>query len=80
MHRGGVAEHPVDDLPRGLHGVLAGDRELFARQDTVEAAWQVVDPVLGDVVPVRTYPKGSWGPKEADALLPNHDTWDDPEA
>ena len=42
---------------------------LFARQDTVEAAWRVVDPVLDDAVRVHTYPRGSWGPKEADALL-----------
>jgi len=38
----------------------------------------VVDPVLGDVVPLHTYPKASWGPKEADALLPEWDTWHDP--
>ena len=44
-----------------------GNRVLFARQDTVEAAWRVVDPVLGDAVPVHPYPRGSWGPKEADA-------------
>ena len=35
---------------------------LFARQDTVEAAWRVVDPVLGDAVPVHPYARGSWGP------------------
>jgi Glucose-6-phosphate dehydrogenase, C-terminal domain/Cytochrome bd terminal oxidase subunit I len=51
---------------------------LFARQDTVEAAWQIVDPVLGDVVPVHPYARGSWGPKEADRLLPGRDTWHDP--
>ena len=50
----------------------------FARQDTVEAAWRVVDPILGDVVPVHEYAQGSWGPKEADALLPKGDTWHDP--
>ena len=43
---------------------------LFARQDTVEAAWRVVDPVLDDAVPVHRYPRGTWGPEEADALLP----------
>ncbi len=76
------AEQPAADMrpyDRLIGAALAGDRELFARQDTVEAAWRVVDPVLGDVVPVHSYPKGSWGPKEADALLPNGDTWDDPE-
>jgi glucose-6-phosphate 1-dehydrogenase len=37
-----------------------------------------VDPILGDVVPVHQYARGSWGPKEADALLPAGDTWHDP--
>ena len=44
----------------------------------MEAAWRVVDPVLGDAVPVHTYQRGSWGPKEADSLLPNGDIWHDP--
>ncbi len=66
---------PYDRL---IGAALSGDRWLFARQDTVEAAWQVVDPVLGDVVPVQMYPKGSWGPKEADRLLADGDTWHDP--
>jgi glucose-6-phosphate 1-dehydrogenase len=66
---------PYDRL---IGAALDGQRMLFARQDTVEAAWRVVNPVLGDAVPVHRYPRGSWGPKEADALLPNGDTWHDP--
>jgi glucose-6-phosphate 1-dehydrogenase len=66
---------PYDRL---IGAALDGDRWLFARQDTVEAAWQVVDPVLGDVTPVHPYAKGSWGPEEADRLLPSRDTWHDP--
>jgi glucose-6-phosphate 1-dehydrogenase len=66
---------PYDRL---IGAALSGERWLFARQDTVEDAWRVVDPVLGDVVPLHTYPKASWGPKEADALLPEWDTWHDP--
>jgi hypothetical protein len=66
--------------PRRRTGDLRGDRERwqFARQDTVEAAWEIVDPVLGDAVPVHPYAQGSWGPKEADRLLPGRDTWHDP--
>ena len=64
----GLDMRPYDRL---IGAALDGDRWLFARQDTVEAAWQVVDPVLGDVVPVHPYPRGSWGPPEADALLPD---------
>ncbi len=66
---------PYDRL---IGAALNGERWLFARQDTVEAAWQVVDPVLGDVVPVHPYARGSWGPREADRLLPARDTWRNP--
>ena len=75
-----VAQPGSDMRPydRLIGAALDGDRWQFARQDTVEAAWRVVDPVLGDVTPVHTYARGSWGPKEADRLLPNRDTWHDP--
>jgi glucose-6-phosphate 1-dehydrogenase len=66
---------PYDRL---IGAALDGDRWLFADQGTVEAAWQVVDPVLDDVTPVHPYARGSWGPKEADRLLPGRDTWYDP--
>ncbi|WP_035803339.1 glucose-6-phosphate dehydrogenase [Kitasatospora mediocidica] len=66
---------PYDRL---IGAALDGDRWLFARQDTVEAAWQVVDPVLGDATPVHPYARGSWGPADADALLPAGDTWHNP--
>lgn len=73
--RPGADERPYDRL---IGAALAGDRWLFARQDTVEAAWAIVDPVLGDVVPVRPYAQGSWGPEEADRLLPGRGVWHDP--
>ena len=66
---------PYDRL---IGAALNGDRWLFAREETVEAAWRVVDPVLDDATPVHAYPRGSWGPKEADALLPEGDVWHDP--
>jgi glucose-6-phosphate 1-dehydrogenase len=71
----GADMRPYDRL---IGAALDGDRWLFAEQDTVEAAWQVVDPVLGNVTPVHPYARGSWGPKEADRLLPHRDTWHDP--
>ena len=75
------AQQPGSDIrpyDRLIGAALDGDRWLFARQDTVEAAWRVVDPVLGDATPVHPYAKGTWGPKEADRLLPYRDTWHDP--
>ena len=44
----------------------------------MEAAWRIVDPVLDDAVPVIQYARGSWGPKEADTLLPGGTSWHDP--
>ena len=75
------AEPPgADELPydRLIGAALGGERWLFARQDSVENAWRVVDPVLGDAVPVIGYQRGSWGPREADSLLPPGEHWHDP--
>jgi len=56
---------PYDRL---LGDALLGDATLFAREDGVEAAWQVVDPILDGATPVHEYEPGSWGPDEADKL------------
>lgn len=56
-----------------LLDVIEGDRKLFIRYDEVEWAWRVIDPVLkvwdADREAIPTYPAGSWGPSQADALL-----------
>jgi glucose-6-phosphate 1-dehydrogenase len=75
--RPGSDQRPYDRL---IGAALDGDRWQFARQDTVEAAWKIVDLVLGDAVPLHPYARGSWGPKEADRLLADRDTWHDPVA
>jgi glucose-6-phosphate 1-dehydrogenase len=75
------AELPAGQMrtyDRLIGAALSGERWLFARQDTIENAWRVVDPILGDAVSLHTYPKGSWGPKEADDLLPDRVPWHDP--
>jgi glucose-6-phosphate 1-dehydrogenase len=75
------AEEPGSDMrpyDRLIEAALDGNRLPFARQDAVEAAWRVVDPVLDDVVPVHRYPRGSWGPAEADKLLSDEFGWHDP--
>jgi glucose-6-phosphate 1-dehydrogenase len=75
-------EHPGEDMrpyDRLIGAALGGERWLFARQDTVEAAWAVVDPVLGDVVPVVPYARGAWG-ADSTSLLPPGETWSDPVA
>jgi glucose-6-phosphate 1-dehydrogenase len=47
---------------------MDGDPIMFSRQDGVEAAWSIVEPILGNATPVREYEPGSWGPPEAAAL------------
>jgi glucose-6-phosphate 1-dehydrogenase len=71
----GMDQRPYDRL---IAAALDGNPILFARQDAVEAAWKVVDQVLDDLGPVYSYQPGTWGPKEADALLPDGDSWHDP--
>jgi glucose-6-phosphate 1-dehydrogenase len=58
----------MEAYERLLGDAMNGDPTLFARQDAVEAAWKIVDPILGNVVPVHEYEPGSWGPKESDEL------------
>jgi glucose-6-phosphate 1-dehydrogenase len=77
---GEPAEQVIRPYDRLIGAALSGDRYLFARQDTVEAAWRVVQPVLGDVVPVQPYARGSWGPAQADSLVGDSETWHDPAA
>lgn len=73
--RAGSDMRPYDRL---IGAALEGDRWLFASQDTVESAWRIVDPVLGEAVPLHPYDPGSWGPPAADALLPDGESWHDP--
>ncbi|AEF99252.1 glucose-6-phosphate dehydrogenase [Methylomonas methanica] len=71
------AESPYERL---LGDALAGDGALFTREDSVEAAWAVVDPVLTAHDPVHPYEPGSWGPKQADTLLGTGESWHNPVA
>jgi len=73
-------ENPGADAPyeRLLEDAMAGNGALFTREDAVEAAWAVVDPVLRDHPRARPYKRGSWGPKEADALIAIDGFWHNP--
>jgi len=63
---------------RLIGDAMIGDATLFARQDVVEAAWAIVDPVIGDCCPLREYESGTWGPPEADALVAAAGGWAPP--
>jgi glucose-6-phosphate 1-dehydrogenase len=54
---------------RLLGDAMDGDALLFARRDAIEAAWRVVDPILGDATPLFDYAPGTWGPDEAERLV-----------
>ncbi|HMA80070.1 MAG TPA: glucose-6-phosphate dehydrogenase, partial [Candidatus Binatia bacterium] len=75
-----VEEQPGEEAPyeRLLGDAMAGDGALFTREDAVEAAWTVVDPVLKTPRRARPYKRGSWGPKEADALIATDGYWHNP--
>ncbi len=68
----------MDAYERLLTDAMKGDSLLFVRQDAVEAAWAIVDPILNSVVPVHTYDQGTWGPEEAERLAEDIGGWHDP--
>jgi len=68
-----------DAYERLLRDALEGDARRFARVDSVEEAWRIVEPVLRDAGPVHVYEPGSWGPPEADGLITGQgDVWHQP--
>jgi glucose-6-phosphate 1-dehydrogenase len=73
-------EQTGEELPyeRLLGDAMDGDGALFTREAAVEAAWQVVDPVLTRHHPAIPYRPGSWGPKQADALIAADGGWHNP--
>jgi len=69
----------MDAYERLLGDAMAGDATLFARQDSVEAAWAIVQPILGGVTPIYMYEPGSWGPAEAAPLAAEVGGWHSPD-
>lgn len=75
-----LEEQAGEEAPyeRLLGDAMKGDGGLFTREDAVEAAWMVVDQVLKHHPRVRTYKRGTWGPKQADALIAADGGWHNP--
>lgn len=69
-----------NEAPYGrlLSDAMVGDEALFAHEDSVEAAWAVIDPVLTSHYPVHFYKRYSWGPEEADTLIASSGGWHNP--
>jgi glucose-6-phosphate 1-dehydrogenase len=78
-----IARHHLDleksPYERLLGDAIRGDTSLFTQDDTVEAAWRVIDPVLQDPLPVVEYEPGSWGPAAADAVVGAGEVWHNPQ-
>jgi glucose-6-phosphate 1-dehydrogenase len=68
----------MDAYERVLGDAMHGDATLFAREDYVEEAWRIVDPVLRDGTPVYEYEPGTWGPKEVDSRVSPPGGWQNP--
>jgi len=69
----------MESYERLLSDAMKGDQELFVRQDAVEAAWAIVEPILGDCCPTEVYEPGTWGPPDARELAADIGGWHDPE-
>jgi glucose-6-phosphate 1-dehydrogenase len=72
---GGEGATPYEVL---LHAAMVGESTRFSRQDGVEQAWRVLQPLLDSPPPVHPYAKGSWGPAEADRLVAGYGGWHGP--
>jgi glucose-6-phosphate 1-dehydrogenase len=77
-----LEEQPGAETPyeRLLGDAMTGNGTLFTREDAIEAAWAVIDPVLKEHPRVRPYKRGSWGPKEADAIIAVDGGWHNPKS
>jgi len=75
-HEPGSEQLPYERL---LRDALRGEPGLFTRDDSVEAAWRVIDPVLTPAMPVGEYEPGSWGPPAAADIVDHAEGWHDPQ-
>jgi glucose-6-phosphate 1-dehydrogenase len=73
------AEMRLGDYERLLGDAIAGDATLFARQDVVEAAWAIVNPLIADPGSLYEYEPGSWGPPQAERLVSEIGGWNTPQ-
>lgn len=68
----------IDAYERVLGDAMAGDASIFARQDYVEEAWRIVDPILKLATPAYEYEPGTWGPKEVATHIAPPNGWENP--
>jgi len=71
----GEPEGPYELL---FQAALTGDHQLFAREDSIEQTWRIVQPLLDNPCEVEEYERGSWGPEAAQSLVRGHHHWQEP--
>jgi glucose-6-phosphate 1-dehydrogenase len=74
-HHSGEEMMPYERL---LGDAIRGDTSLFAREDSVEMAWRIIDPILGNETPLAEYAPNTWGPPEADRIIADGSGWHNP--
>ena len=72
---GGEGPTPYEVL---LHAALVGHNARFSRQDTIEEAWRIMQPLIDQPPAVHTYAPGSWGPEAANTLVASNGGWRQP--
>jgi glucose-6-phosphate 1-dehydrogenase len=70
----------MDAYERLINDALEGDATLFARQDSIEQGWRIVEPVLGDKTSLAEYEPKTWGPQAAERIAAEHGDWHTPAA
>lgn len=70
--RGDIGPEPYELL---IEEAMIGDPTLFAREDSIEESWRIVEPLLGELAPVERYAVGSWGPPGAGKLVRGYGSW-----
>lgn len=78
-----LMQRDVPEMPpyqRLLGDAMRGNNELFGREDTIDAQWRIVEPILKDAPAVQDYAPGTWGPDAANALIGGDGPWRNPAA
>jgi glucose-6-phosphate 1-dehydrogenase len=77
-----IAKHqsPSEMTPyeRLLGDAMRGDQSLFASEQSIEAQWRIVQPVLGNSTPLYEYDQNTWGPAEASRIIEKEEGWLNP--
>ncbi len=75
-----IRDDEMDAYERLIGDAMKGDSTLFARQDSVELAWRIVDPIIGMKTPIYEYEPGNWGPSEANEMIAGVGGWHSPQS